>query len=196
MLRSVHGRLILLSAQSSIVRAHSSRPRKLRLAPFVVIAILIFPLIASLNGQAALAQISPGQTYPAQTYPAQTYRAHTHRASHRVVSAEQKALAQQPAPQNKYNEWRLMILGGYPGTTYFNLVRDMTAVMAGSDDLRLIAVDAPGGIESLRALLLLRGVDLALVPENVLDYADAMAALGPGLRERLTYVTRLYGEED
>jgi TRAP-type uncharacterized transport system substrate-binding protein len=111
------------------------------------------------------------------------------------VPAQQKALAQQPAPQNKYNDWRLMILGGHPGTTYFDLVRDMAAVLAGSDDLRLIAVDAPGGIESLRALLLLRGVDLALVPENVLDYADAMAAPGPGLRERLTYVTRLYGEE-
>jgi TRAP-type uncharacterized transport system substrate-binding protein len=111
------------------------------------------------------------------------------------VSAEQKALVQQPAPQNKYNEWRLMILGGNPGTTYFNLVHDMTAMLAGRDDLRLIAVDAPGGIESLRALLLLRGVDLALVPENVLDYADAMAAFGPGLRERLTYVTRLYSEE-
>ena len=205
MLGSVHARTNLLSARSSVVRAFSSWPRKFRLVPFVVIAILLFPLIASPTGQAALAQISPGQispgqtypaqTYPGQTYPAQTYRAHTHRASHRAVSAAQKALAQQPAPQSKYNEWRLMILGGYPGTTYFNLVHDMAAVLAGNDDLRLIAVDAPGGIESLRALLLLRGVDLALVPENVLDYADAMAALGPGLRERLTYVTRLYGEE-
>jgi uncharacterized protein len=200
MLGSVHARTILLSARSSFVRAYSSWPRKFRLVPFVAIAILLFPLIASPAGQAALAQISSGQTYPAQTYPpqtypAQTYRAHTHRASHRAVSAAQKALAQQPAPQSKYNEWRLMILGGYPGTTYFNLVHDMAAVLAGNDDLRLIAVDAPGGIESLRALLLLRGVDLALVPENVLDYADAMAALGPGLRERLTYVTRLYGEE-
>ncbi len=210
MLRSVHGQTILLSARSSVVRAYSSRPWKLRLVPSVVLAILLFPLIASLKEQAAVAQISPGQTYPAQTYPgqtypgqtypsqtypAQTYRAHTHRASHRAVSAEQKAVAQQQAPQNKYNEWRLMILGGYPGTTYFNLVHDMAAALAGSDDLRLIAVDAPGGIESLRALLLLRGIDLALVPENVLDYADAMASLGPDLRERLTYVTRLYGEE-
>src|SRR5215470_10955426 len=205
MLGSVHARTNLLSARSSVVRAFSSWPRKFRLVPFVVIAILLFPLIASPTGQAALAQISPcqispgqtypAQTYPGQTYPAQTYRAHTHRASHRAVSAEQKALAQQPAPQSKYNEWRLMILGGYPGTTYFNLVHDMAAVLAGNDDLRLIAVDAPGGIESLRALLLLRGVDLALVPENVLDYADALAALGADLRERLTCVTRLYGEE-
>jgi uncharacterized protein len=111
------------------------------------------------------------------------------------VLAEQKALAQQQAPEKKYNEGRLMILGGYPGTTYFNLVHDMAAALGGSDDLRLIAVDAPGGLESLRDLLLLRGVDLAVVPENVLDYADAMASLGPGLQERLTYITRLYGEE-
>ena len=197
MLRSVHGRTILFSARSSAARAYSSRPRQLRLVPFIVIAVLLFALIDFLKGQAALAQISPAQTYPSLTYPAQTYPTHTHRASHRAVLAEQKALAlaQQQAPQKKYNEGRLMILGGYPGTTYFNLVHDIAAALAGSDDLRLIAVDAPGGIESLRDLLLLRGVDLALVPENVLDYADTMASLGPGLRERLTYITRLYGEE-
>src|SRR5467141_1913443 len=113
MLRSVHGRTILLSVRSFVVRAYCSWPRKLRPVPFVVVAILLFPLIASLTGQAALAQISP-----AQTYPAQTYRAHTRRPSHRAVLAEQKALAQQQAPEKKYNEGRLMILGGYPGTTY------------------------------------------------------------------------------
>src|SRR6266853_6381861 len=205
MLRSVRERAILLSARSSVVRAYSSRPRMLRLVPFIVIAILFFPLIASLKEQAALAQTypaqtypgqsSPGQTYPGQTYP-QSYPAHAYRARAQASRASRRAvLAQQQAPERKYNEGRLMILGGYPGTTYFNLVHDMAAALAGSDDLRLIAVDAPGGIESLRDLLLLRGVDLALVPENVLDYADAMASLGPGLRERLTYITRLYGEE-
>jgi TRAP-type uncharacterized transport system substrate-binding protein len=105
-------------------------------------------------------------------------------------------LTQQQALQKKHNEGRLMILGGYPGTTYFNLVHDMAGALAGeSGDLRLIALDAPGGIESLRDLLLLRGVDLAVVPENVLDYADAMATFGSGLRGRLTYVTQLYREE-
>ena len=107
----------------------------------------------------------------------------------------QTSAASQRALLNKHNEARLMILGGYPGTTYFNLVHDMAAVLVGSDDLRLIAVDARGGLESLRDLLLLRGVDLAVVPENVLEYADATASFGPGLRERLTYITQLYGEE-
>jgi uncharacterized protein len=170
MLSSIHGGTVLLSAQYFAARAYSLRPRKLRLIPFVVIATLLFPLIAFPKGQAALAQAS---------------RAQANRASQPAALTLQK----------KHNEGALMILGGYPGTTYFNLAHDMAAALAGRDDLRLIAVDAPGGIESLRDLLLLRGVDVALVPENILDYADAMASLGPGLRERLTYITRLYGEE-
>jgi uncharacterized protein len=92
-----------------------------------------------------------------------------------------------------------MILGGHPGTTYSDIAHDIAAVLAGSDGLRLIAMDASGGIESLRDLLLLRGADLALVPGNVLTSANSAAALGPGsgraLRERLAYVTVLYGEE-
>jgi ABC-type transport system involved in cytochrome bd biosynthesis fused ATPase/permease subunit len=142
MLRSVFGQTILLLVRSSIVGAYSSWPRKLGLVPSVVLAILLLPLIASLKGQAALAQISsgqihpaqayPAQTYPAQTYPAQTYRTQTHRTSRRAVPAQQKAWAQQLAPQNKYNDWRLMILGGYPGTTYFNLVHDIAAALGGA----------------------------------------------------------------
>jgi uncharacterized protein len=111
-------------------------------------------------------------------------------------ASQRAVLGQQQKLQKKHNEGTLMILGGYPGTTYFNLVHDVAAALAGeSGDLRLIALDAPGGIESLRDLLLLRGVDLAVVPENVLNYADAMASFGPGLRERVTYVTQLYREE-
>src|SRR5216683_358895 len=142
MLRSVHGRTILFSARSSAARAYSSRPRQLRLVPFIVIAVLLFALIDFLKGQAALAQISPAQTYPSLTYPAQTYPTHTHRASHRAVLAGQKALAlaQQQAPQKKYNEGRLMILGGYPGTTYFNLVHDIAAALAGSVFFLLIGL--------------------------------------------------------
>jgi TRAP-type uncharacterized transport system substrate-binding protein len=66
--------------------------------------------------------------------------------------------------------------------------------LGAGDGLRLIPLDAAGGIDSLRDLLLLRGVDLALVPGNVLGDAGTAEAL-PGLRNRLAYVTVLYGEE-
>jgi uncharacterized protein len=133
-----------------------------------------------------------GQTAVAQ--PSREPR--THRW-HRSAAAQQQTpqKKQQQALQKKYNEGTLLILGGYPGTAYFNLAHDMAAALRGNADLRLIAVDAPGGMESLRDLLFLRGIDLALVPENVLDYADVTVPFGPGLRERLTYITPLYGEE-
>lgn len=166
---STHRRLSLFRVQYFRGRAYCSRQGKCKLVVFIILAILLVPLIAFLKGQAALAQPT--------------------------TASQRASLTQQKALQKKYNDGRLMILGGYPGTTYFNLVHEMAAALAGSEDLRLVVVDAAGGMESLRDLLFLRGVDLALVPENVLDYADSMVSFGPGLRERLTYVTRLYGEE-
>jgi uncharacterized protein len=131
----------------------------------VALAALLFPLITWLAGQAALAQTS--------------------NTSQRPLLVQKK----------QHNESALMILGGYPGTSYFGLAHDIAAALGGSADLRVLAVDATGGTESLRDLLLLRGVDLALVPANALAYANANASFGPSLQERLTYITELYGEE-
>ena len=116
--------------------------------------------------------------------------------------AAQTALAQTLStpktslPQQKVlNESALMMLGGYPGTTYSGLAHDIATALGGRDGLRLLAVDDAGGTENLRDLLLLRGVDLALVPANTLVYGNDAAIFGPSLRERLSYITLLYGEE-
>src|SRR5262249_6916026 len=98
------------------------------------------------------------------------------------------------AQQKKHNDTALMILGGFPGTPYFGLAHDIATAL-GSRGLRLLAVDAPGGTESVRDLLLLRGVDLALVSANALAYANETNSFGPGLQQRLAYITQLYGEE-
>jgi TRAP-type uncharacterized transport system substrate-binding protein len=144
-------------------------PRTLRPVNFIVSAVLLFALAALLDAQATVAQSSR--------------------------TRQRTALTTQESLQKKHNEAALMILGGRPGTTYFSMAHDMAAALNGSNGLRLILMDAPGGLESLRDLLLLRGIDLALVPAIVLNFADATAAFGPGLPERLTYVTTLYGEE-
>lgn len=130
---------------------------------------------------------------------AHTARAETSNTLQHAVSAQQQALqrrhALQQALQRKHNESTLMILGGRPGTGYFAMAHDMAAALGASDGLRLLAVDAAGGTDSLRDLLLLRGIDLALVPANALAHANATASFGPDLQERLTYVCELYGEE-
>jgi hypothetical protein len=102
---------------------------------FVILAILLLSPITCLNVEAALARTS--------------------------IKLQRSLLAQQQAQQRKLNEGSLIILGGFPGTPYFEQVHDIAVALDGSDGLRLIAVDATGGIGSLQDLMLLRGVDLA-----------------------------------
>jgi uncharacterized protein len=111
--------------------------------------------------------------------------AQTARASQRATLAQQK----------KLNDNTLMILGGNPGTSYFSMAHDIASALGGGDGLRLVALDAPGGTDSLQDLLMLRGVDLALVSVNALVSANATGTFGPALTDRLSYLTTLYGEE-
>src|SRR5215468_2201483 len=113
---------------------------------FILVAALLFLLFVWFPGQAAFAE--------------------TANTSRSLLLAQQK----------KHNENVLMILGGSPGTPYFGLAHDIVTAIGTSHGLRLLAIDAPGGAESLRDLLLLRGVDLALVPANALAYANETAS--------------------
>jgi TRAP-type uncharacterized transport system substrate-binding protein len=151
------------------MQVSSRRPGAVRPWRSFLLALLLLPLITWPAGQAAFAQT-------AKTAP---------RAS----------LPSQQVLQKKHNENALMILGGYPGTSYFSIAHDIAGALGAGDGLRLLALDAPGGTDSLQDLLLLRGVDLALVPANALVYANATGTFGPGLTERVSYITALYGEE-
>ncbi|MPZ39071.1 MAG: hypothetical protein GEU95_13635 [Rhizobiales bacterium] len=118
-------------------------------------------------------------------------------------TAEQSAFGQtkqreptaQQKQQKKVNDGALMLLSGRPGTSYSIMARDIASSVSEAEDVRVLAVDADGGADSLRDLMFLRGIDMALVPANVLTHADATAAFGSGLPQRLTYIAQLYGEE-
>src|SRR5262249_32654880 len=91
---SVHRRTIVSLARYFACRNHFSQPPKLRLFNLLPFTLLFFAVMAFLNEQAALSQTS--------------------RASQRPSSAHLQG------SQQKYNEGALMILGGYPSTTYFD----------------------------------------------------------------------------
>jgi TRAP-type uncharacterized transport system substrate-binding protein len=182
------GKPVLLPRRYSAGRYYFWRPRHVRPVSLIIIAILSLPLMAFLKTQAAVAQPARAPQQRA-VLPRPVWQ----RPALRRPVLTQPHLLQML--QKKHNEAALMILGGTPGTTYFNAAHDMAAALRANNGPRLVVVDTPGGIDSLRDLLLLRGIDLALVPANVLDYADTMGTFGPGLRERLTYITALYGEE-
>jgi TRAP transporter TAXI family solute receptor len=100
-----------------------------------------------------------------------------------------------PAQQKKINDSALMLLSGRPGTSYFTMARDIAAAIGETEELRLLAVDGAGGADNIRDLLFLRGIDLALVPANVLAHPSTAASFGPNLPQRLNFVVQLYSEE-
>ena len=113
-------------------------------------------------------------------------------------------VTQQPAPawttqriatRLKHNQDTLMVAASRPDTPSHALAADLASAVGTDSGLRILPIAGEGGLASLQDLLLLRGVDLAIVPANVLAHARATNALGGGLHQRLAYVAPLYGEE-
>jgi uncharacterized protein len=103
--------------------------------------------------------------------------------------------AQQQAYRAKLNERTLIVAAGHPGSSYSVMANDIAGTLGGGDDIRLVTIAGSGGLDNLRDLLFLRGVDLAIVPANALAQAKASQSIGADLPQRVAYIARLYNEE-
>jgi TRAP transporter TAXI family solute receptor len=95
----------------------------------------------------------------------------------------------------KLNQDTLIVAASRPGTAYLAMANDLSSAVGTSGGVRVLPVATEGGLANLRDALFLRGVDLTIVPSNVLAHAKASNAFGGGLQQRLAYVTLLYREE-
>jgi TRAP-type uncharacterized transport system substrate-binding protein len=148
-------------------------------------AILVSALLL-LAGQPALAQtrsLAPSQVPPPVQNP----------------PPAPKLVPRPPSPQQarrlKHNHDTLIVAASRPGATHLAMANDLASAVGGSGGLRIVPMAAEGGLENLRDLLLLRGVDMAIVAANVLAHAKATKAFGNGLSHRIAYLAPLYGEE-
>jgi TRAP-type uncharacterized transport system substrate-binding protein len=107
--------------------------------------------------------------------------------------ARQQPLAQRQSLPAKINDESLLLLAGSPAASYLSIAQDIALIAGGNP--RVISMTASGGLDNLSDLLFLRGVDMAIVPSNVLAHTESITSLGPNLRQRITYVSRLYNEE-
>jgi len=72
----------------------------------------------------------------------------------------------QQALRTKLNDSTLLVATGRPSTSYLGMVGDMAALPASGDEVRIVPVAGAGGVQTLRDLLFLRGIDMAIVPSN------------------------------
>ncbi len=86
-----------------------------------------------------------------------------------------------------------IISGGVTGT-YVRFASDLSNALDDGYEHRVLAVLGKGSVRNIEDLLMLRGIDIAIVQSDVLDfYRDSM--LFPNVEKKIAYITKLYNEE-
>jgi TRAP transporter TAXI family solute receptor len=86
-----------------------------------------------------------------------------------------------------------IISGGITGT-YVRIASDLADAFDHGYDLRVVPVIGKGSVRNIEDLLLLKGIDIAIVQSDVLDFYKR-ANLYPGIENKVAYITKLYNEE-
>jgi len=83
--------------------------------------------------------------------------------------------------------------GGSAGTSV-RIAEDLANIVNDGATRRVVPVLGNGSLANLVDLRLLRGIDIAIVPAAILDYAKEQNLLA-GTETSITYITKLYNEE-
>lgn len=86
------------------------------------------------------------------------------------------------------------VLGGRPGGTYIKLVHDLAVLLDDDYDMRVLPMTGKGSVRSVEDLIYLRGIDIALVQSDILDFYKT-SKLIPDIDQKIRYITKLYDEE-
>ena len=86
-----------------------------------------------------------------------------------------------------------VISGGVTGT-YIRIAADLANALDDGYGLRVLPIIGKGSVRNIEDLLLLRGVDVAIVQSDVLDFYKR-AELVPNIEGKLRYIAKLYNEE-
>jgi TRAP transporter TAXI family solute receptor len=97
-------------------------------------------------------------------------------------------------PQELVNQGTVGIISGGVTGTYVRIAADLAAALDDGYQLRVLPVVGKGSVRNVEDLLYLRGIDIAIVQSDVLDFYKKTNAL-PGIERHLTYVAKLYDEE-
>jgi TRAP-type uncharacterized transport system substrate-binding protein len=99
-----------------------------------------------------------------------------------------------PPPETSINRGVVEIETARAAGISVRIAEDLANVIDDGATRRVLPVVGRGGLQGLADLKLLRGVDMAILQTDVLDYARRQN-LFPGIDYWATYITKLYNEE-
>src|SRR5690606_12978902 len=86
------------------------------------------------------------------------------------------------------------LISGGVTATYGRIAADLADALDEGYEMRILPIIGKGSVRNIEDLLLLRGIDVAIVQSDVLDFYKR-AELVPDIESKIHYVTRLYDEE-
>src|SRR5215210_637379 len=86
------------------------------------------------------------------------------------------------------------LVTGRSGDGSVRMAEEIASIVDDGATRRLVPVLGKGNLQNITDLKYLRGIDLAIVPTDVLEYAREKR-LYPGLEGSLSYITKLYNQE-
>lgn len=96
---------------------------------------------------------------------------------------------------DRVNQNTVTVVSGNPNGTLLYLAYDLSAVLDDDDNLRVLPMVGKGAFQNVRDVLYLRGVDIAFTQSNILAHIKRTGEYGPGVENRIAYITRLYTSE-
>lgn len=104
------------------------------------------------------------------------------------------ARAADPADPLAINRGIIELETGGATDISLRMAEDIAGLIDDGTTRRVLPVLGKGALQTLTDLRFLRGIDLAIVPTDALDYAKEQRYL-PGIESTLTYIAKLYNEE-
>ena len=98
------------------------------------------------------------------------------------------------AQRNLVNSGTVAIISGGVRGTYVRIAADLADALDDQYDVRVLPVIGKGSVRNIEDLLYLRGIDVAIVQSDVLDFYRR-GQLIPGIEDKIHYITKLYNEE-
>ena len=95
--------------------------------------------------------------------------------------------------RNQANQGVVGIITGGVNGTYIRIAANMATVLD-TDNLRVLAIVGKGSAQNINDLLYLKGVDMAIVQSDVLEYLKRQG-IYKNIENRISYITKLYNEE-
>lgn len=93
--------------------------------------------------------------------------------------------------RERHNESVIYLMGGQPGGAFAGLAADIASVVNADGRMRVLPVSGGAGAQNINDLVMLRGIDLALVHLNVLNEFNTSGELGPNLDRQIAVIANI-----